>query len=288
MSVDDFTLTRPAVGSTVGPGPLPTQAAGTGLLDPAGPSAPPPAIAVDALSIGYTTGGRLTPTVFEASFEVPAGSTTALVGESGSGKSTIASAISGLLPENARLLTGGVRLLGQDVTRLGERGWRTVRGSILGYVPQDPLGSLDPLQTVGGHVTSSVRRARGVSEQEARRIALELLETVACDAETHPACEALVAYYCWGCDSREMFEGLDVSRRSDFGEHLNAYNVVRLDVTAFTGTVGAEVVPHDQARQGLQDCGRQGQVRLPQALRQRQGQGVQGRQGHGQEGPEEG
>lgn len=178
MSVDDFTLTRPAVGSTVGPGPLPTQAARTGLLDPAGPSAPPPAIAVDALSIGYTTGGRLTPTVFEASFEVPAGSTTALVGESGSGKTTIASAISGLLAENARLLTGEVRLLGQDVSRLGERGWRSVRGSILGYVPQDPLGSLDPLQTVGGHVTSSVRRARGVSEQEARRIALELLETV--------------------------------------------------------------------------------------------------------------
>ena len=83
MSVDDFTLTRPAVGPTVGPGPLPTQAAGTGLLDPAGPSAPPPAIAVDALSIGYTPGGRLTPTVVEAAFDVPPGTTTALVGASG-------------------------------------------------------------------------------------------------------------------------------------------------------------------------------------------------------------
>jgi peptide/nickel transport system ATP-binding protein len=175
MTADDLTLTRPATSAPPSPAALAGPAAPAAQ---AGPAAPTPAIAVDALSVGYAGGGRIVPTVLEASFEVPAGSTTALVGESGSGKTTIASAISGLLPENARLLTGGVRLLGQDVSRLGERGWRTVRSGILGYVPQDPLGSLDPLQTVGGHVAASVRRARGVSEREARVIAQELLETV--------------------------------------------------------------------------------------------------------------
>ena len=57
------------------------------------------------------------------------------------------------------------------------------------------------------------------------------------------AAEALVAYYSCGCDSRSLFEGLDISRDPSFEEHLNAYNVIQLDMTAFTGTVGAEVVP---------------------------------------------
>ncbi|GAA4521959.1 ABC transporter ATP-binding protein [Brachybacterium paraconglomeratum] len=166
----DLDLTLPAAVATTATA-RPTNAAPSAVTAP-------PAISVDALSIGYSSGGRIVPTVIEASFEVPTGSTTALVGESGSGKTTIASAISGLLADNARWLTGGVHLLGQDVSRLGERGWQAVRGSILGYVPQDPLGSLDPLQTVGGHVSESVRQARDVPEREARRVARELLETV--------------------------------------------------------------------------------------------------------------
>ena len=49
------------------------------------------------------------------------------------------------------------------------------------------------------------------------------------------AAEALVAYYSCGCDSRELFEGLDISRDPSFEHHLNAYNLVRLDMTAFRG-----------------------------------------------------
>ncbi|MBR3313727.1 MAG: AAA family ATPase [Atopobiaceae bacterium] len=57
------------------------------------------------------------------------------------------------------------------------------------------------------------------------------------------AAESLVAYYTSGADSRELFEGLDISRDPSFGEHLNAYNVVRLDMTEFRGAadVSAEV-----------------------------------------------
>ncbi len=151
-------------------------------LDPHGtgpsPDLPAPAIAVEDLGIGYAHRGRIVPTVAEVSFTVPAGATTALVGESGSGKTTIASAISGLLADNARWLTGGVSLLGTDVSGLSERGWRHVRGRVLGYVPQDPLGSLDPLQTVGGHVADSVRQVHGGTEREALGRARELLRTV--------------------------------------------------------------------------------------------------------------
>ncbi|PWH06999.1 ABC transporter ATP-binding protein [Brachybacterium endophyticum] len=138
----------------------------------------PPAIAVDRLSIGYAGRGRVARTIDDVSFTAPAGRTTALVGESGSGKTTIASAISGLLAENARWLGGSAALHGTDVSGLSARAWQALHGRILGYVPQDPLGSLDPLQTVGAHITESVRQAQALSTQDARRRARDLLETV--------------------------------------------------------------------------------------------------------------
>ena len=49
------------------------------------------------------------------------------------------------------------------------------------------------------------------------------------------AAESLVAYYTCGADSRELFEGLDISRDPGFERHLNAYYVVHLDMTAFRG-----------------------------------------------------
>lgn len=49
------------------------------------------------------------------------------------------------------------------------------------------------------------------------------------------AAESLVAYYSCGCDSRKLFSGLEISRDPGFGRHLNAYNVVHLDMTAFRG-----------------------------------------------------
>jgi hypothetical protein len=52
------------------------------------------------------------------------------------------------------------------------------------------------------------------------------------------AAESLVAYYTCGANSRELFEGLDISRDPSFGEHLNAYNVVHLDMTSFRGGGG--------------------------------------------------
>ncbi len=47
------------------------------------------------------------------------------------------------------------------------------------------------------------------------------------------AVKSLVAYYSCGCDSRRLFEGLEISQDPRFNDHLNAYNVVRLDMTEF-------------------------------------------------------
>lgn len=43
----------------------------------------------------------------------------------------------------------------------------------------------------------------------------------------------LTAYYSCGCDSEEMFEGTDISKRKDFKKYLNRYDVIRLDIQWF-------------------------------------------------------
>jgi ABC-type antimicrobial peptide transport system ATPase subunit len=56
-----------------------------------------------------------------------------VVGESGSGKSTLAHAIIGLLPENGRIDAGRVTLGGQELTGLGERPLRAIRGRLAAW-----------------------------------------------------------------------------------------------------------------------------------------------------------
>ncbi|SDB26294.1 PD-(D/E)XK nuclease superfamily protein [Ruminococcaceae bacterium FB2012] len=51
------------------------------------------------------------------------------------------------------------------------------------------------------------------------------------------AAKMLCAYYDCSCDSRSLFEGLEISRSADFDKHLNKYNVIAFDVTGFISAV---------------------------------------------------
>lgn len=56
------------------------------------------------------------------------------------------------------------------------------------------------------------------------------------------AAQSLVAYYSCGCDSSSLFDGLAVSQCESYRAHLNAYNVIRLDMSAFGGNSDGDVV----------------------------------------------
>jgi peptide/nickel transport system ATP-binding protein len=85
------------------------------------------------------------PAVRGVDFEVRAGQTVAIVGESGSGKSTTAAAILGLLPPGGRITAGRVEFDGADLAAASRRQLRAIRGSGIGYVPQDPMTNLNPV-----------------------------------------------------------------------------------------------------------------------------------------------
>lgn len=140
----------------------------------------PALLSVSGLTVEYTS--RLhpagAPVVQDVGFELLEGRVLAVVGQSGSGKSTIARALQGLLPENGRVTGGRITLSGRDVTHLEQKGWRDVRGSTIGFVPQDPLGSLDPLQRVGDQI-AEVLTVHGIARRAAaRKRAVELLDRV--------------------------------------------------------------------------------------------------------------
>lgn len=141
---------------------------------------PGQAIVVEDLHVGYshTRRGKPEAVVHGASFVIPRGTTTALVGQSGSGKSTIAHAVSGLLPRNGAILGGTIKLQGVDVTRFRSRQWRGVYGSTLGFVPQDPLSALDPLQRVGKQVAQSLKVHRSVPKDDIWKTVVTLLGRV--------------------------------------------------------------------------------------------------------------
>ncbi len=62
------------------------------------------------------------------------------------------------------------------------------------------------------------------------------------------AAKMLCAYYDQGCDSRSLFEGLEISREKSFEKGLNRYDVIYMDITWFISTTSdiQNVIPDIQ------------------------------------------
>ncbi|MCF7547533.1 ABC transporter ATP-binding protein [Pseudonocardia sp. WMMC193] len=116
-----------------------------------------------------------------------AGERVALVGESGSGKSVTARAL--LRLDRGLRLGGSVRLGGTDLLALSDKEMSAVRGRRVGMVFQDPMGALDPLQTIGEQVAEPLR-LRGLRRREAHERARALLDDLGVDR----AAERMRAY----------------------------------------------------------------------------------------------
>jgi peptide/nickel transport system ATP-binding protein len=81
-----------------------------------------------------------------------------VVGESGCGKSTLVRAVLGILPKTTAIEAGEILFAGEDLLRLGERELaRRVRGSRIGFIPQDPYLALNPVFTIGQQLLAVMR-----------------------------------------------------------------------------------------------------------------------------------
>ncbi len=133
---------------------------------------------VEDLAIHFGAEAHAVHAVDGLSFSVAAGETVVLVGESGSGKSMAALAITRLLPATARIVSGAVRLDGEDLFKLPEYRMRDVRGAAVGMIFQEPQSSLNPVMRIGAQIGEALVRHQGLRGAALRARIIELLEAV--------------------------------------------------------------------------------------------------------------
>jgi len=106
------------------------------------------------------------------------GESVGIVGESGSGKSLTCRAALGIVPSALHVSADRLVFDGQDLATLGERQWRSVRGSRISAVFQDPASYLNPSLTVGRQLAEVLRVKLGRRRAAARRDVVDLLDSL--------------------------------------------------------------------------------------------------------------
>jgi len=135
-------------------------------------------VALEGLHVSLQKAGGDIPLVQDVSFRIAPGQVLGLVGESGAGKSITAAALIGLVSPPVRI-TGGQLALRERTVRLEDaRAVRPLRGKEVGFVPQDPFTSLDPLFPVGDQLVETLRAHLPLDRAAARERAIRLLEDV--------------------------------------------------------------------------------------------------------------
>ena len=135
---------------------------------------------IDDLSVSYRNDeGETNAAAVDVTLSLDRGEVLGIVGESGSGKSTVSMSVARLLPSPPAFYPKGRILLdGTDMLKLPVSELRKLRGSKIGVIFQDPMGSLSPLHRIGDQLVETVLLHENVSKQAARDMALEWLGKV--------------------------------------------------------------------------------------------------------------
>lgn len=139
-----------------------------------------PLLDVRNLKVSFDLGGHRLEVCEGISFSLERGQVLGVIGESGSGKTVATKAILGLLPDNAVVQADSIMFNGNDIYRLAPAEFDRLRGRELAMIFQDPVGSFNPVKTIGWHFRNVVGRRRGepISSKEGRAEAITTLHQV--------------------------------------------------------------------------------------------------------------
>ena len=132
---------------------------------------------VKNLSVSFDTPKGVVEAVRKVSFNLGQ-ERLGIVGESGSGKSQTGRAILRLIASQGHVSADKMDFDGIDLINADEKTLRTVRGSRISMIMQDPRYSLNPIMTVGHQVAEAYLVHSKASKREARERAMEMLKTV--------------------------------------------------------------------------------------------------------------
>jgi len=138
-----------------------------------------PLLIVEDLRTYFDTDSGTARAVDGVSCSISEGKTLAVVGESGSGKTVTALSILQLVPTPpARIVSGSIRYAGRDLLKLPKHELRSIRGSDIAMIFQEPATSLNPVFTIGWQIAEALRLHRKLPENEIRPEILKALKGV--------------------------------------------------------------------------------------------------------------
>ena len=137
-----------------------------------------PILEIENLSISFFTRSGEIPAVMDFSCTVMPGEAMGLVGESGCGKSTVALGVMQDLGVNGRIVGGSIKFKGKDLSKMTPAELRHIRGNEIAMIYQEPMASLNPAMEIGKQLMEVPMLHAGANKEEARRLALEVVEAV--------------------------------------------------------------------------------------------------------------
>ena len=137
-----------------------------------------PVLSVRNLQVEFVTRRSTLRAIDGISFDIAKGEVLGVVGESGAGKSVTGLAVIGLIDPPGRIAGGEIYLSGMRIDNLPPEEMRRIRGKRIGMIFQDPLTSLNPLYRIGDQLVETIRTHTNLSEQAARKRAIDLLAEV--------------------------------------------------------------------------------------------------------------
>lgn len=193
-------------------------------------------LAVQNLQVQFLTAEKPIKAVDGISFEVKRGQTLGIVGESGSGKSVTSLAVMGLIPPPSQV-SGEIwfqpfEAQGEevrptepaiDLLRLPRSKMQQYRGGKIAMIFQEPMSSLNPVYTIGFQLVEAIRQHQKVSETEARRNAIALLQEV----KLLPADEILRQNYLELAQQLPIRQSEPTER--EISQHINQKKLAILD-----------------------------------------------------------
>jgi len=142
------------------------------------------ALSVRDLKTFFYTNKRCNKAVNGVSFEIKKGKTLCIVGESGCGKSVTASAIMQLLPTLSRIEEGEIVYHSErgdirlDTLERNGKAMRSIRGSEIAMIFQDPMTALNPVFTIGFQIAENLRYHTVMRGRQLLDKAIDLLRSM--------------------------------------------------------------------------------------------------------------
>lgn len=136
-------------------------------------------LSVKDLEVKFKVRDRELTAIRNISLDFEEGKVVAIVGESGSGKSVFTKTFTGMLDINGRITNGEIFFEGEDISKLTkDNDWEKIRGKKIATIFQDPMTSLNPVRTIGYQISEVIIKHQGKSKEEAKKLAIELMQKV--------------------------------------------------------------------------------------------------------------